>query len=165
MYSPVIVFTFTTPTILSDEGQVSMIRTRGLFPLGKFSSFKSTMVPGSIFVWCTFHLRLDCKGGRYLICHLFQNWLDIATTCFHFLQFDMSPLFYSITAPLLYLPNSRWFGVSRSRSFGLSSIESLSELWFWSCWIWLFWLFSLFFPIFLPYAKLRVDWNTKWFIR
>ena len=111
-YSQVIVFTFTTCTIPSDEGQMSIIRARSHFPLGKFSSFKSTIVPGSMFVWCTFHLPLDCNVGRYSISYLFQNWLDIATTCFHLLQLDMSPSFSSITAPLLYLPNKRWFDVS-----------------------------------------------------
>ena len=49
-YSAVIVFTFTTHTILTDDGYTSMIRARSYFPRGNFSSFKSNTVPGSIFV-------------------------------------------------------------------------------------------------------------------
>ena len=147
-YSPVIVFSFTTRTIQSDERQTSMIWARDHFPLGKFSSFKSIIVPGSMFAWCTFHLPLDCNIGRYSISHFFQNWLDITTTCFHLLRLDMSPSISSIIPPLLYLAEHGFIDwsyysfpySSHMRSSG--SIEMPSDLF-------LRWIFvdSLYFDI------------------
>ena len=120
VYSPVIVFTFTTGMIPSDDGWTSIIRVRGHFPLNVFSSFNSTIVPVLMFAWSRFHLRLDCNAGRYSNSNLFQNWLDIAITCFHLVRHNISWSFSSITAPPLYLPIRRWFDVSGSRSSGLS---------------------------------------------
>ena len=105
-----------------------MIRKTGHFPFGRSFSFKSIKVLGSMFVWCRFHLRLKCNVGRYSISRLFQNWLDIATNCFHLLRLDMSPSFSSIFALLFYLPNKRWFGVSGSRSLGLSLTQVRGRL-------------------------------------
>ena len=103
-YSPVIVFTFTTRAILSDEGWTLMIRARSHFPPGKFSFSKNAIVSGSTFV-CL------CNVRRYSISHLSHIWFDIETTCFRLLRLDMSlSSFPSITVPLLYLPSRRRFG-------------------------------------------------------
>ena len=100
-YSPSAALTLSTRTIPSSESKTSIILQSDHFPRGKFSSFTITNAHFLMFAWLICYLFLCCTIGKFSDNHLFQNCLVIATTCFHVLRLDLSPLASWHTSPLL----------------------------------------------------------------